>query len=115
MSAKAATLVLLLSAVALAWSITAKADEASWLIMLLGSFVSGLLYAYAWGWKGVGMSFIIAFTYSVAGFLAVLQLPASGDLLAGLAFVGVVFLAIISFIVALIGGVIGALLHRRRY
>jgi hypothetical protein len=121
MAAKVATAVLLLSAAAYMWALGANVDWLATAALLLGSFASGLLYAYTWGWKGLLMAFVVAFVFGAAGIGAILFLwhPAGASGLAGLlaavaAVAGVVMLGGVSLVSALVGGVIGAVLHRRR-
>jgi hypothetical protein len=64
------------------------------------------------------MSIAIAVIYSAAAFTGIMlwlqtRLP-TGDLIAGIAGVGVIMIGGISLILAIIGGIIGAILHRRR-
>ncbi len=101
---------------------SSKASE--WLVMpaaVIGSLVTGLLYGRAWGWKGLLMSIAIAFVYAVASFIGVIfwlqSQPPAGDfgglIGAGLAGIAVVIIGGIALFLALIGGIIGAVLHRR--
>jgi len=112
-------LVLFLSALLLALGFSSSALE--WLVMtvaVVGSLVVGLLYGLAWGWKGLLMSIAIAFVYTVAGFVGLIfwlqSQPPTAGFLSGIAGVAVVVVGGISFFLALIGGVVGAVLHRRR-
>jgi hypothetical protein len=70
------------------------------------------------GWKGLAMSIAIAVIYSAAAFTGVIlwlrSRPPTGDLIAGIAGVGVIIIGGISLTLAIIGGIIGAILHRRR-
>jgi hypothetical protein len=62
------------------------------------------------------MSIAIAVIYSAAAFTEIwlqTRLP-TGDLIAGIAGVGVIMIGGISLTLAIIGGIIGAILHRRR-
>jgi CHASE2 domain-containing sensor protein len=64
------------------------------------------------------MSIAIAIIYSAAAFTGIIlwlrsRLP-TGNLIAGIAGVGVIMIGGISLILALIGGIIGAVLRRRR-
>jgi hypothetical protein len=71
------------------------------------------------GWKGLAMSIAIAIIYSAAAFTGVIlwlrSRPPTGDLIAGIAGVGVVIIiGGISLTLAIIRGIIGAVLRRRR-
>jgi CHASE2 domain-containing sensor protein len=87
------------------------------LVTVVGSLAAGLLYGRAWGWKGLAMPIAIAIVYSAAAFTGIIlwlqSRPPIGDLIAGIAGVGVI-IGGISLILAIIGGIIGAVLHRRR-
>jgi hypothetical protein len=122
MVARRATLVLLLSALLVGWSISSPALEGLVVpVVIIGSLVAGLLYGRAWGWKGLLMSIVIALVYAVAGFIGVIfylrSLPPGagfgGFVAGGIAGVGVVIIGGISLFLALISGVVGAVLHRR--
>jgi hypothetical protein len=122
MAAKAATTSLLISVLVYMWSISTNMDWLATVSLLLGSFLSGLLYAYTWGWKGLLMSFVVAFAFGAAGIGAILFFwtPSGvsgfpGLLAAVAAIAGMVMLGGVSFVSALIGGIFGALLRRRRY
>jgi hypothetical protein len=88
------------------------------LLTVVGSLSAGLLYGRAWSWKGLAMSIAIAIIYSAAAFTGIIPWlrlrPPTGDFIAGIAGVGVIIIGGISLILALIGGIIGAILHRRR-
>jgi hypothetical protein len=118
MAAKIATLVLVLSALLLILSGSGGWDAVTMLLTVVGSLSAGLLYGRAWSWKGLAMSIAIAIIYSAAAFTGIilwLRLrPPTGDFIAGIAGVGVIIIGGISLILALIGGIIGAILHRRR-
>jgi CHASE2 domain-containing sensor protein len=118
MAAKIATLVLVLSALLLGLSVSGGWDAVTMLVTVVGSLAAGLLYGRAWGWKGLAMSIAIAIIYSAAAFTGVIlwlrSRPPTGNLIAGIAGVGVIIIGGISLILALIGGIIGAILHRRR-
>jgi hypothetical protein len=118
MSAKIATLVLVLSALLLGLSVVGGWEAVSMLVTVVGSLAAGLLYGRAWGWKGLAMSIAIAIIYSAAAFIGIIlwlqSKPPTGSLLAGIAGVGVIIIGGISLILAIIGGIIGAILHRRR-
>jgi hypothetical protein len=117
MVARIATLVLLLSALLIGLSISSPALEGlATPVFIIGSLVAGLLYGRAWGWKGLLMSIVIALVYAVASFVSIafFRPPSPGaGFLAGLAFIAVFFIAGISFFLALISGLVGAILHRR--
>jgi hypothetical protein len=117
MAAGKATLVLLFSALLFAYSISSPGldDVLAWPVIFLGSLAASLLYGLAWGWKGLAMCIAIAFTYTAAGFVGIMfrhPQPGAG-FAAGLAGVGVVLAGGISLFLSLIGGVVGAVLHRR--
>jgi hypothetical protein len=77
--------------------------------IVLGSLAASLLYGLAWGWKGLAMCIVIAFTLTAPGFVVIiLTHPQFDSLLAG---VGVVFAVGISLFLALIAGVVGAVLR----
>jgi hypothetical protein len=67
MAAGIATLVLLLSALLFAYSISSPVldDVLAWPVIFLGSLAASLLYGLAWGWKGLAMSIANVFTYTV--------------------------------------------------
>jgi hypothetical protein len=117
MAAKIATLVLVLTALLLGFSVSGGWDAVTMLVTVVGSLAAGLLYGRVWGWKGLAMSIAIAIIYSAAAFTGIILWPQTrsptGDFLAGMAGVGVI-IGGISLILALIGGIIGAILHRRR-
>jgi len=118
MAAKIATLVLLLSALLLVLSVSSGWDAVTMLVTVLGSLAAGLLYGRVWGWKGLAMSIAIAVIYSAAAFTGIIlwlqTRPTTGDFLAGIAGVGVIIIGGVSLTLAIIGGIIGAILHRRR-
>jgi H+/gluconate symporter-like permease len=66
--------------------------------------------------KGLAMSIAIAFTYTAAGFVGIMFRPPQpgAGFAAGLVGVGVVLAGGVSLFLSLIGGVVGAVLHRRR-
>jgi hypothetical protein len=70
------------------------------------------------GWKGLAMSIAIAVIYSAAAFTGVIlwlrSRPPTGDLIAGITGVGVIIIGGISLTLAIIRGIIGAVLRRRR-
>jgi hypothetical protein len=115
-----ATLVLLLSALLFAYSISNPVLEAMLFpAIVLGSLAASLLYGLAWGWKGLAMWIVIAFTLTAPGFVVIiLTHPQFDSLLAGVGEVFAVgispFLALIAGVVgAVMRGVVGAILHRR--
>jgi hypothetical protein len=122
-----ATLVLLLSALLSAYSIInpVLGDMLLPATLLGGSLAAGLLYALAWGWKGLAMCIAIAFTYTAAGFVVIMimfRLPQAqgfGALLGGAAILVLfsgnsLFFSLIGGVVgAVLRGVVGAILHRR--
>jgi hypothetical protein len=118
MAAKIATLVLVLSALLLILSVGGGWDAVTMLVTVVGSLAAGLLYGRAWSWKGLAMSIAIAIIYSAAAFTGIIlwlrSRPPTGDLTAGIAGVGVIIIGGISLILAIIGVIIGAILHRRR-
>jgi hypothetical protein len=118
MAAKIATLVLVLSALLLILSVGGGWDAVTMLVTVVGSLATGLLYGRAWSWKGLAMSIAIAIIYSAAAFTGIIlwlrSRPPTGDLTAGIAGVGVIIIGGISLILAIIGVIIGAILHRRR-
>jgi hypothetical protein len=118
MAAKIATLVLVLSALLLILSVGGGWDAVTMLVTVVGSLAAGLLYGRAWSWKSLAMSIAIAIIYSAAAFTGIIlwlqTRPPTGDFLAGIAGVGVIIIGGISLILAIIGGIIGAILHRRR-
>jgi len=118
MVAKIATLVLVLSALLLGLSVSGGWDAVTMLVTVVGSLAAGLLYGRAWSWKGLAMSIAIAIIYSAAAFTGVIlwlqSRPPTGDLIAGIAGVGVIIIGGISLILAIIRGIIGAVLRRRR-
>jgi hypothetical protein len=63
------------------------------------------------------MCITIAFIYAVAAFIGIIfwlqSLPPGADFLTGIAGVGVLIVGGISLFLALIGGVVGAVMHRR--
>jgi hypothetical protein len=123
MAAKIATLVLVLSALLLGLSVSGGREAVTMLVTVLGSLAAGLLYGHAWGWKGLAMSIAIAIIYSAAAFTGIIlwlrSKPPTGDLIAGaviagIAGVGVLIIGGTSVTLAIIGGIVGAILHRRR-
>jgi hypothetical protein len=123
MAAKIATLVLVLSALLLILSVSGGWDAVTMLVTVVGSLAAGLLYGRAWSWKGLAMSIAIAIIYSAAAFTRIIlwlqSKPPTGDLIAGaviagIAGVGVLIIGGTSVILAIIGGIVGAILHRRR-
>jgi hypothetical protein len=118
MSARIATLVLVLSALLLGLSVGGGWEAVTMLVTVVCSLAAGLLYGRAWGWKGLAMSIAIAIVYSAAAFTGIIlwlrSRPPTGDLIAGIAGVGVIVVGGISLTLAIIGGIIGAILHRRR-
>jgi hypothetical protein len=121
MAAKIATLVLVLLALLLGLSVSGGWEAV--LVTVVGSLAAGLLYVRVWGWKGLAMSIAIAIIYSAAAFTGIILWPQSkpptGDLIAGaviagIAGVGVIIIGGICLVLALIGGIEGAILHRRR-
>jgi hypothetical protein len=118
MAAKIATLVLVLSALLIGLSVGGGWDAATMLVTVVGSLAAGLLYGRAWGWKGLAMSIAMAIIYSAAAFAGIIlwlrSRPPTGHLIAGIAGVGVIIIGGISLTLAIIGGIIGAILHRRR-
>jgi hypothetical protein len=118
MAAKIATLVLVLSALPLGLSVSGGWDAVTMLVTVVGSLAAGLLYGRAWGWKGLAMSIAIAIIYSAAAFTGIIiwlrSRPPTGDFIAGIAGVGVIIIGGISLTLAIIGGIIGAVLRRRR-
>ena len=118
MVAGIATLVLLLSALLFAYSISSPVldDVLAWPVIFLGSLAASLLYGLAWGWKGLAMCIVIAFTYTAAGFVGIMFWPPQpgAGFLAGLVGVSAVVAGGVSLFLSLIGGVVGAVLHRRR-
>jgi hypothetical protein len=121
MAAKIATLVLVLLALLLGLSVSGGWEAV--LVTVVGSLAAGLLYVRVWGWKGLAMSIAIAIIYSAAAFTEIILWPQSkpptGDLIAGaviagIAGVGVIIIGGICLVLALIGGIEGAILHRRR-
>jgi len=118
MAAKIATLVLVLSALLLGLSVSGGWDAVTMLVTVVGSLAAGLLYGRAWGWKGLAMSIAIAIIYSAAAFTGIIiwlrSRPPTGDFIAGIAGVGVIIIGGISLTLAIIGGIIGAVLRRRR-
>jgi hypothetical protein len=118
MAAKIATLVLVLSALLLVLSVSSGWDAVTMLMTVVGSLAAGLLYGRAWGWKGLAMSIAIAIIYSAAAFTGIIlwlrSRPPIGDLIAGIAGVGVIIIGGISLILAIIRGIIGAVPCRRR-
>jgi hypothetical protein len=127
-----ATLVLLLSALLVADSLS-RSDFGpairAILVMALGSLAAGLLYGLAWGWKGLAMCIAIAFTYTAAAFVEIVLRPprfvgrdavpeprfSEGDaaFLAGLGGISLLLALIGGVVGAVLRGVVGAILHRR--
>jgi ABC-type amino acid transport system permease subunit len=70
------------------------------------------------GWKGLAMSIAITIIYSAAAFIGIIlwlrSRPPTGNLIAGIAGVGVIIIGGTPLILAIIGGIIGAVLRRRR-
>jgi hypothetical protein len=118
MAAKIATLVLVLSALLLGLSVSGGWDAVTMLVTVVGSLAAGLLYGRVWGWKGLAMSIAIAIIYSAAAFTGIIiwlrSRPPTGDFIAGIAGVGLIIIGGISLTLAIIGGIIGAILYRRR-
>jgi hypothetical protein len=110
-AAEMATLVLLLSALLFAYSISSPGldDVLAWPVIFLGSLAASLLYGLAWGWKGLAMCIVIAFTLTAPGFVVII--PTAPQFVSLLAEVGVVFAVGISLFLALIAGVVGAVLR----
>jgi hypothetical protein len=104
-----ATLVLLLSALLFAYSIGSVLEAMLFPAIVLGSLAASLLYGLAWGWKGLAMCIVIAFTLTAPGFVVII--PTAPQFVSLLAGVGVVFAVGISLFLALIAGVVGAVLR----
>ncbi|MEM0381095.1 MAG: hypothetical protein QXQ48_09560 [Nitrososphaerota archaeon] len=93
-----------------------KADPLSWVFILIGSFIPGLLFGIGYGFKGLLGSLLVGLVYLLVLFAFIAYTPSSGggSFLAGLAFIAAFILAGVTFFLALIGGVIGAVVRRLR-
>ncbi len=111
-----ASAIALLSTLATAY-LTYADNPVGWLVILIGGFVSGLLYGLAYRFKGLLLSLMIAVLFGLGVFAGIATRPyvSGGEgLLAGLRFIVVPIAGAAGLITSLIGGIVGALAARRR-